>query len=91
MAKVSVHKQNVTRKTPELSPGWHRVTLNYNAWMVYFQSQRDGSPNKHDQVEAWLKANVRKGHWVFQGYYGGSIFDFKNESDAVQFSLLWGG
>lgn len=78
------------RKTPKLAPGWHRVTLNYNAWMVYFQSQRDGSPNKHDQVEAWLKANVTNHHWVFQGYYGGSVFDLKNESDALMFQLVFG-
>ena len=91
MAKVSVQKENVTRKMPHLALGWHRVTLNYSAWSAYFQSQRDGSIGKHEQVTAWLKANLRKGQWIYHGYYGGSIFDFKTQSDAVQFSLIWGG
>ena len=90
MAKVSVHRQAVAKKTPELAPGWHRVTLSYNPWMAYFQSIRGGE-NKHDSVTDWLKANVRKGQWVYVGYYGGSVFDLKNESDAVQLSLIWGG
>ncbi len=65
--------------------------MNYNAWTAYFQSQRDGSIGKHEQVTNWLNANVRKGQWVYVGYYGGSVFDLKNESDAVQLSLIWGG
>ncbi len=89
MAKVSLTKQNV-HKTPRLSPGWHRVSLNYNPWTTYFQ-ELQGQENKHNTVTAWLRANVRKGHWIYKGYYGGSIFDFKRQSDAVQFSLLWGG
>jgi hypothetical protein len=85
MTKSKSFESRLTLREP--TRGWHRVKLENapNPWGELLQGVPD-SESTLTKMETWCKTTL-SGKWKMAAY---NYWDFKNQDDAVMFSITWG-